>query len=239
MKILVLSDLHLEFHRDDGKSFINSLDNNVDLLILAGDITKSKLINYVLTLFCQQFKQVIYVHGNHEFYDSSRPEVISHTKEACENNKNLIWLDNDVTEINGIRFLGTPLWFDNRFPKSYKRMINDFSLIKNYEDWVYAENDKAVRFLRSEVREGDVVITHHLPSFRSVHSTYTNHPLNCFFVHDVEDIIRTNKPKLWIHGHTHFSFDYQLGDTRIICNPFGYLRHEQNSEFFEMKVVEL
>jgi hypothetical protein len=27
---------------------------------------------------------------------------------------------------------------------------------------------------------------------------------------------------LWVHGHTHSSFDYKLGKTRIICNPRGY-----------------
>ena len=36
-KILLLSDLHFEFHRDT-QEFISKLDNDVDILVLAGDI---------------------------------------------------------------------------------------------------------------------------------------------------------------------------------------------------------
>jgi len=27
---------------------------------------------------------------------------------------------------------------------------------------------------------------------------------------------------LWIHGHTHDSFDYVVNGTRVVCNPRGY-----------------
>ena len=27
---------------------------------------------------------------------------------------------------------------------------------------------------------------------------------------------------LWVHGHTHHSFDYRAGATRIVANPRGY-----------------
>ncbi len=54
MKVLVLSDLHLEFHKDDGLSFIESLNTDVDVLVLAGDITKYYLISYVLGEFCKK-----------------------------------------------------------------------------------------------------------------------------------------------------------------------------------------
>jgi Icc-related predicted phosphoesterase len=30
------------------------------------------------------------------------------------------------------------------------------------------------------------------------------------------------RPALWLHGHTHGSCDYKLGDTRVVCNPMGY-----------------
>ena len=29
-------------------------------------------------------------------------------------------------------------------------------------------------------------------------------------------------PKLWVSGHTHTPFDYQVGDTRVIGNPRGF-----------------
>ena len=36
---------------------------------------------------------------------------------------------------------------------------------------------------------------------------------------------------LWVHGHMHDSFDYQVGDTRVICNPSGILGHALNPHF--------
>ena len=27
---------------------------------------------------------------------------------------------------------------------------------------------------------------------------------------------------VWIHGHTHTSFDYRIQGTRVVCNPRGY-----------------
>jgi hypothetical protein len=30
--------------------------------------------------------------------------------------------------------------------------------------------------------------------------------------------------QLWVHGHTHDSFDYTLNGTRVVCNPRGYAK---------------
>ena len=45
--------------------------------------------------------------------------------------------------------------------------------------------------------------------------------------------------KLWTHGHTHERYDYMIGETRIVCNPRGYIGHEAIANDFELKVVEL
>jgi len=28
---------------------------------------------------------------------------------------------------------------------------------------------------------------------------------------------------LWLHGHVHDSFDYQVGQCRVVANPAGYV----------------
>ena len=28
--------------------------------------------------------------------------------------------------------------------------------------------------------------------------------------------------KLWVHGHNHQTVDYNIGSTRVVCNPLGY-----------------
>ena len=45
--------------------------------------------------------------------------------------------------------------------------------------------------------------------------------------------------KLWTHGHTHQKYDYMVGETRVVCNPRGYIGHEQIANEFELKVVEI
>jgi hypothetical protein len=69
-----------------------------------------------------------------------------------------------------------------------------------------------------------VVVTHHLPSQRCVAPQWAGHPLNPFFVCELDALIQERRPAIWIHGHTHDSVDVRVGETRILCNPFGYPR---------------
>lgn len=69
-----------------------------------------------------------------------------------------------------------------------------------------------------------VVVTHHAPHPGSVHADYAGDPTTAGYVSDLTDLIEKGKPDLWIHGHTHTSFDYRVGSTRVICNPRGYSR---------------
>jgi hypothetical protein len=68
-----------------------------------------------------------------------------------------------------------------------------------------------------------LVMTHHTPSFMSIHPKYGNDLLNHAYSSDLSNLILDNpKIKNWTHGHTHDSFDYCIGDTRVMCNPRGY-----------------
>jgi Calcineurin-like phosphoesterase len=246
MRLQLLSDLHFEFHRDGGRSFVHSLDpTGVDALVLAGDIAVGAGIRGALRLFCEHYSEatVLYVHGNHEFYQAERAAVLAGTQQAERDHGNLVWLDNTSVELGGRRFLGGPLWFP-RLPRSpfappLERAMSDFTEIRDFETWVYAENERAVAMLQAELREDDVVVTHYLPSPRSVSSRFRDHPLNPFFVCDVEALIADRQPRLWLHGHTHDSLRYRIGRTTVLCNPFGYAGYELNSAFSDHLVVDV
>ena len=45
--------------------------------------------------------------------------------------------------------------------------------------------------------------------------------------------------RLWTHGHTHEPFDYIIGSTRIVCNPRGYIGHEQRATDFQLKFIDV
>lgn len=75
-----------------------------------------------------------------------------------------------------------------------------------------------------------IVVTHHAPSPYSIAPQYSGSMLNPAFVSNLNDFI-TQHPqiRLWCHGHVHNTFDYILGETRIVCYPFGY-NNENNSD---------
>jgi hypothetical protein len=43
-------------------------------------------------------------------------------------------------------------------------------------------------------------------------------------VSELESLMGAERVQLWIHGHTHSSFDYVVAGTRVVCNPRGYAR---------------
>lgn len=238
MRAALFSDLHFEFHADKGESFVDGISvSGIDIIILAGDITTHSNIIKTLELFSKKGIPVLYVLGNHEFYESSFNDVFEIIKKVKLPNIHI--LNNDIVELNGVRFLGTTMWFrDDPYNNFYKKGMNDFYVIKDFQKHVYNENNKALEFLFNNVKEGDVVITHHLPSEKCIHPLFKRSSLNNFFVCDVENLIVGRAPKLWCFGHTHFSFDMTIGETRVLSNPFGY-PHELNSSFNENLVIEI
>lgn len=77
-----------------------------------------------------------------------------------------------------------------------------------------------------------VVVTHQLPSMLSVDDKYKENLLSSCFASNLDDLF--GNVNIWIHGHTHESFDYVANGTRVICNPRGYSRFDgytENSNF--------
>ncbi len=239
LRALVVSDLHFEFHADGGRSFVADLRDDVDVVLLAGDLTDSSGLTDALDVVARRFRcPVVYVHGNHELYGSNRDAVVAATARAAKEHANLSWLDKTVAVVAGRRILGAPLWF-RETPGAPTWAMNDFAQIDGFASWVYEENARALRFFERELREGDVVVTHHLPAEASVHARFAGSPLNAFFVCDVRPLIEERRPALWVHGHSHESSDYVIGPTRVVCNPFGYARNEENPRFDFGKVIEI
>lgn len=239
MRALLASDLHFEFHRDGGEAMVNSLPD-ADVLICPGDLDDSIGIEDSLRLLCSKWPEVVFVCGNHEFYQGSIAEVRRRLVALAQELPNLHYLENEVCEIQGVRFVGTTMWFrhfEGIGPR--QRYLNDFHVIKDATHKAYEENEAAIEFLKRETTPESVVVTHHLPAEICVKPRFKGSLLNAFFLCDMEDLIRDRQPRVWVHGHTHDSVDEQLGQTRILCNPFGYARHEINPGFREDMIIEL
>ena len=86
-----------------------------------------------------------------------------------------------------------------------------------------------------------VVVGHHAPSRRSTHEMYAHDTvMNGGYSSDLDQFIEDRPQiRLWTHGHTHHPFDYVVGETRIVCNPRGYINHEPAASNFKLLTVEI
>lgn len=237
-----MSDLHLEMHADKGKEFIESLDpTGVDVLVLAGDIFsayREPKAEMALSMFSDRYPNVAYVAGNHEYYGSHVNSVQETIKNIVAKLPNVHFLNNSFTVIGGQRFIGGTGWFPHyAHNDKYKQYMNDFRIIINFEPWVYQQHQHLELFLNEELLETDIVVTHHMPSIQCVAPQYKLSPLTPFFLSEFDDLILEKKPKIWLSGHTHTQFDFNIGPTRLVCNPLGYPGEQQEQAAFQPKLL--
>lgn len=225
MKIHLVSDLHLEFQSDGGQGLVSRLPG-ADVLVVAGDLTTSDKLKGALSMLSKRYPYVVFVPGNHDWYGGTLQNMRINRDYVDMHMGNVQWLRRGgAVEVNGQRFVGDTLWFPiNQDVLLKKKCINDFSQIRDIMSWLPQHFEKTKKWLRETVRPGDIVITHHLPAKQSIAKRFKGSGINCFFLGDVEDVIRETKPAIWCHGHTHDQFDYRIGETRVVCNPLGYPR---------------
>lgn len=247
MKIQLLSDLHLEF------DIFNLTANDADVIVLAGDIGEGHTgLDWALNTI--KNKPVIYVLGNHEYYNHNYTFLVNELK-AKAKNTNVSILENDDVIIDDVRFLGCTLWTDfnlnnnAELAKAYAyRAMSDYQAIRYNRDRLLMPEDTAkanrasltwlLKQLELTVKEKTVVVTHHAPFTKSIAPMYKGNPLNPAFINDLEEILSVyTKPRLWLHGHCHNSFDYYLEDKRVVCNPKGYRR--ENKTFNANLIIEV
>ncbi|TFB44097.1 metallophosphoesterase [Pseudomonas sp. F01002] len=253
MRIALLSDIHLS---------VNALpfpDVDADIVVLAGDISRpATAIEWAKS--CPV--PIVYVAGNHEFYGSDLISTYEHLNRLSEGTQIHV-LERSEYLHNGVRFLGCTLWSDYRLFDSAEdraqgidlatKLMRDFTHIKISPDFpdLFSPAISQLIFLQTVAWLEDcftrdrstptVVVSHFAPTRLSIGPLFENSPINASFVSDLEDRINVWQPALWLHGHTHGSFDYQVGKTRVICNARGYAKNgvNENPEFNRSYVIDL
>jgi hypothetical protein len=166
-------------------------------------------------------------------------------------------MNNQRFTLGNINFVCSTLWtdFDNRNPlvmNSCQYMMNDCNYI-SYGNRLMTSQDqlalhiKAKNWLFKACLNGTMnglnnfVITHHAPSRQSIHPKYRTGDyaiINGGFSSDLDNEILDHEITHWVHGHTHTSFDYMIGNTRVIANPHGY-RDENMADFNTDNIIEV
>ena len=243
MKIRIYSDLHLEF-QDWAPPPVPA-----DVVVLAGDIhIGSRAFAWARRHF--KSEAIVYVAGNHEYFGWDIPSL-QHKMRSAAREFDVHFLEQDSVAIDGVRFLGTTLWTDFALYGAAPRQVSDamayaFHAMHDYraikmapmED-LLPEHTRQMHIAQARWLEDQldapfagptVIVTHHLPHVRSVHSIYDGERSNPAFASDLSALFR-DQVKLWVHGHTHESMDYRVGCTRVLCNPRGYLPRLPNLNF--------
>lgn len=284
MKIAIASDIHLEIA---DLNLQNTVD--ADVLVLAGDILVAqdlhdhpppqtpyspeiirtlgsrqlKAQNYrdFIKRVSFQFRHVIAVAGNHEFYHGKWIGSIQTLREEYGAYPNVHFLERDAVTIEGVTFVGGTLWTNcNRGDPltlhAINDMMNDYRMIR-HDGLGYTKLRPAHTLSRhrdtldyfktvidDRKDESIVVVSHMAPSSLSIHENYKHdHLMNGAYYSDLSEFI-LDRPqiKYWIHGHMHNFFDYTIDNCRVICNPRGYVGYErgtQESDPYKLFLVEI
>ena len=281
MKIAYASDCHIEFNQLE---LFNT--ENADLLILAGDIIlgddlfekgevhylddrefthkRSERYHSFFQQVCEEFPNVIYIFGNHEYYHGDFATTFSVVKEKLSYLKNLHILEKEKFIINDVTFLCGTMWTDfNNGDETAMRqigyMMNDYQLVKNtnkeppdgyrtadfttqdaYNDF-QSFWDFAVPELKTEDNKKIIMVTHHCPSKICVPEKYQGDiKMNPGYVSELDEFILDN-PKIthWVCGHSHRRLDEMIGSTNILMNCRGYKGREEMADNFELKYFEV
>ena len=251
MKLLLLSDLHLEL-----SDLVLSPELDFDVALLAGDIVNPgrRLAAWVAASpVLRRARAVVAVSGNHEYFDAElqREAAAMHAAAGGAGDPPLHLLDGAQVVIDGVRFLGCTLWTDfalridtpqgaqsdaGRGMARAQQAMADYRTIGWLDDGASRprpltphdtlrlhrqQRDWLERALAEPFAGPTVVLTHHGPHRRSLAPRFAADWVSTAYLSELPQAF-FEVPVLWLHGHTHSSHDYRIGACRVVCNPRGY-----------------
>ena len=212
---------------------------------------------------------VLFVPGNHEYDALDFDAAHARLRETCERLgmvwlEREVWHPH-VPDAQGrpLRFIGTTLWtdfdalVDDKAPLTSKLQARDKAFrAANF----YLKKTDTTRhgeaFLAEGVREqallcqdwlraaldtpfdgSTVVVTHFAPSLRSADPRYGLVPGTAGFCNALDELLP--QADLWLHGHLHAPSDYRHAGCRVVANPLGYARKNEQSAFAACASLEI
>ena len=190
MKLALVSDVHLEF-----ADWYPCNPDQADVLLLAGDIMlasdlngtyKSERFKEFLTNCKREYKDVIYIMGNHEHYNGDFATSHKLLREACDINS-IDFLDKEVATINNVTFIGGTLWTDmnKEDPKTLNQisyLMNDFRIIQNSNKTTSFKDTKGNFQQRYSKFSPEDCVEDHKAFLKVIDDTITSNPTGTFVV---------------------------------------------------------
>lgn len=243
MRIQYCSDLHLEFGQNSRYFAKNPLHVSGEVLLLAGDIIpihdeffNDSFFNFI----ADNYKQVFWVPGNHEFYYKDITEFSKSYNIQIKDNINIV--NNIELKYENIRFVFSTLWsnISSLNEKNIEQSVSDFANIsyknkklkaKEY-NMLHVDGLEFIQQSLKEAHENTVVVTHHLPSNLCNSSHHKNSSINEAFCVDLTHFIESCNANYWIYGHSHFNQKpLIIGNTILLTNQLGYVQSNEHKNF--------
>lgn len=244
-----------------------------NILILAGDIGNPRSNEYTsyIKRMAELFDLVLLVSGNHEYFNKSCVhnsdiltigQIDKMIDEICSimPKHNVHYLNRRCVDLGEWTFIGTTLWSNAKdFNESkstplpmfdFKAIYTDDRLLLTQKKYVELHDgdlkwiEQALEDTKHMKQNNIVVVTHHLPSWKVCHPTYTirtdwngtnfnfdgyetpkrknANDMNVFFATQLNDLIESNPSiKYWFAGHSHHKIITKIGTTTIVVNTSG------------------
>ena len=190
MKLALVSDVHLEF-----ADWYPCNPDHADVLLLAGDIMlasdlngtyKSERFKEFLTNCKREYKDVIYIMGNHEHYNGDFATSHELLRDVCDINS-IDFLDKEVATINNVTFIGGTLWTDmnKEDPKTMNQisyLMNDFRIIQNSNKTTSFKDTKGNFQQRYSKFSPEDCVEDHKAFLKVIDDSITSNPTGTFVV---------------------------------------------------------
>lgn len=267
MKIQLLSDLHLETHPHWRAQPAAGADVLVLAGDIGSYQQGSQLqdADFGLTQFSPRHgwpTPVLFVPGNHEYDGMDFDAAHARLQETCQR-LGIVWLERETLVLGGVRFIGTTLWtdFDALAPtvgvtQQLKARDKAFRAANYYlkktgtmrhgapllAEGVRAQGLLCQQWLHDALAqpfagETTVVVTHFAPSLHSADPRYGNTPGTAGFCNALDHLLPA--AQLWLHGHLHAPSDYVHQGCRIVANPLGYARKNEQAAFLPGLLIDI
>ena len=160
--LILMDDVHLEGRNvNEQQAFAEKVnlqieaiknDKNIPIVVCAGDIGEG----IAGVTWASQFKaEIIYVCGNHEFWNQDFYEVIQNIKEFVNRpeNRHVHFLYNNSITLEGLRFVGSTLWtslgdflpwISKNYVVRFYAAMGDFKKIRSHK-WYTPQNENKLR----------------------------------------------------------------------------------------------
>lgn len=270
MLIRPTSDLHLEFLADRMHKIPKIIERFIlppmatdkeTTLLISGDFGSMhypKVYQWGMGCLAERFRHVLMIPGNHDYWGSNLRDGVVEINKYFTSYKNVVF---DNFEKIPFNFLGdkrlnniwmATLWTDYYGGNPLHMNVCHSSMGKDHEfiggiddptknstpDDMLKVNRCMVEMM--DIQPGDLVMSHHGPSFKSIHKQYERQPMeNSAYASDLEPLMARTFPQYWFHGHTHHNFEYRVEETTVVCNPWGYWPNWTNKDYDPRKLIEI